>query len=151
MAETRLCDTQSMEVALALLADAANTTRDGKLNVLGVFDAIYAPKFPSAHPSMVLVLRLEALADDWDRKHELDVRFIDEDGAQLLKIDARVLVPPGGDSGRPRRFTHPIQINGLSFKKPGNFAFEIRVNGELATTLPLSILEAKRTSGGAQV
>lgn len=132
-----------MEVALALLADATNTTRDGKLNVLGVFDAIHARKFPSAHPTMVLVLRLEASTDDWDRKHELDVRFIDEDGAQLLKIDARVVVPAAGESGRPRRFTHPIQINGLGFKTPGNFAFEIRVNGELAVTLPLSVLESK--------
>ena len=132
-----------MDVALALLADAANTTRDGKLNVLGVFDVIYASKFPSAHPSMVLVLRLESAAADGNRQHELDVRFIDEDGAQLLKIDARVVVPPTPESGRPRRFTHPIQINGLQFKKPGNFAFEVRLNGDLATSLPLTVLERK--------
>ena len=132
-----------MEVALALLADAANTTRDGKLNVLGVFDAIRASKFPSTHPSMVLVLRLEATAADWDQKHELDVRFIDEDGGQLLKINAHIVVPSAPDSGRPRRFTHPIQINGPRFKKPGGFAFEVRVNGQLAVTLPLQVIEAK--------
>ena len=135
-----------MEVALALLADAANTTRDGKLNVLGVFDAIHATKFPSAHPSMVLVLRLEASAADWDQKHHLDIRFIDEDGAQLLKINAHIVVPPAPDSGRPRRFTHPIQINGLRFKKPGGFAFEVRVNGDLAVTLPLQVIESTPAS-----
>jgi len=131
-----------MEVALALLADAANTSRDGKLNVLGIFDAIRAATFPSAHPSMVLVLRLEAAPIDGD-KHDLDIRFIDEDGGQLLKINAQVVVPAPTETGQPRRFTHPIQLNGLRFKKPGNFAFEVRVNSELAATVPLAVLEAK--------
>lgn len=132
-----------MEVALALLADAANTTRDGKLNVLGIFDAIRAPKFPSTHPSLVLVLRLQASPTDTADTHALDVRFIDEDGAQLLKIDAQVKLPALAQPGQPRRFTHPIQINGLRFKQPGNFAFEIRVNGQLAASVPLAVLESK--------
>ena len=132
-----------MDVALALLADAANTTRDGKLNVLGVFDAIRAPTFPAAHPSLVLVLRLEAHALDWDRQHQLDVRFIDEDGHQLLGIKATLSVPPSPDPERPRRFTHPIQINGLNFKRPGHFAFDVRINGQSAATVPLDVLETK--------
>ncbi len=34
-----------MDAALALLADFANESTDGKLNILGVFDTIYAARY----------------------------------------------------------------------------------------------------------
>ena len=114
-----------MDVSLALLADAANTSRDGKLNLLGIFDAIQAAKFPTTHPSMMLVLRLEASAADGDRAHELDVRFIDADGGQVFKLDGRVVVPSSIEPGQPHQFTHPIQINRLALKT----ARPVRVRG----------------------
>ena len=145
-----MCDTAGMDVSLALLADAANTSRDGKLNLLGIFDAIQAPKFPSTHPSMMLVLRLEASAADGDRAHDLDVRFIDADGARLFKIEARVVVPPGMEPGQPHQFTHPIQINGLALKRPGQYAFEVRMDGVLAATVPLRVLRSPAAGAGAE-
>ena len=145
-----MCDTAGMDVSLALLADAANTSRDGKLNLLGIFDAIQAPTFPTTHPSMTLVLRLEASAADGDRAHDLDVRFIDADGARLFKIDARVVVPPGMEPGQPHQFTHPIQINGLALKRPGQYAFEVRVDGVLAATVPLRALRSRVGQQGAE-
>ena len=132
-----------MEVALALLADAANTTRDGKLNVLGVFDVIYASKFPSAHPSMVLVLRLESAAADGNRQHELDVRSSTKTAPSCSRSTPASSCPPPPSPAARVASRHPIQINGLQFKKPGNFAFEVRLNGDLATSLPLTVLERK--------
>ncbi len=145
-----MCDTAGMDVSLALLADAANTSRDGKLNLLGIFDAIQAPKFPTTHPSMTLVLRLEASAADGNRAHDLDVRFIDADGARLFKIDARVVVPPGMEPGQPHQFTHPIQINGLALKRPGQYAFEVRMDGVLAATVPLRALQSRVGQAGTE-
>ena len=49
-----------MDVTLALLADAANVSQDGKLNILGIFNGLGAAAFPATHPSMHLVLRFEA-------------------------------------------------------------------------------------------
>ena len=49
-----------MKVNLALLADGANVSREGKLNILGIFDTIHAGKFPVVHAQMRLVVRLEA-------------------------------------------------------------------------------------------
>lgn len=48
-----------MEVSLALLADYANVTREGKLNLLGLFDRIDARAVPWVHPQMQLVLQNE--------------------------------------------------------------------------------------------
>ena len=39
-----------MEVKVALLADGANVSREGKLNLLGIFDTLFARSFPTTHP-----------------------------------------------------------------------------------------------------
>ena len=121
----RVCDTAGMDVSLALLADAANTSRDGKLNLLGIFDAIQAPTFPTTHPSMTLVLRLEASAADGNRAHDLDVRFIDADGARLFKIDARGGRAAGDGAGAAASVhaPHPDQRSGAEAAGP------VRVRG----------------------
>ena len=49
-----------MNVRLAVLADYANVTGDGKLNILGIFDRINLLQIPAVHPQMHLVLRIEA-------------------------------------------------------------------------------------------
>ena len=51
-----------MRVSLALLADYSNVSREGKLNILGIFDTIYAPRFPTTHAHLQLVVRFEAEA-----------------------------------------------------------------------------------------
>ena len=48
-----------MHVAFALFADAANLSQEGKLNILGVFDAVQVATMPTVHPRATLVLRLK--------------------------------------------------------------------------------------------
>lgn len=128
-----------MELALALMADAANTSADGKLNVLGVFDAINAPSFPVTHPSMVLVLRFDAGSVDWDTKQDINIRLINEDGDEMLKVDAALTVPRGSDVANRHRFTSQFQINGLPLKQPGDYAFDIIINGDRKGQVPLTV------------
>jgi len=49
-----------MKLTLFLAADYANITREGKLNVMGIFNDIYARTFPARHSSMHLVAKLGA-------------------------------------------------------------------------------------------
>ena len=128
-----------MDVALALLADAANLSADGKLNVLGAFDAVRARTFPATHARLVLVLQLEAHTADWDKPHPLAIRFINEDGKELFKMEASITVPAGADPARPARFTNQFQINGLRFDRPGDYAFDILLDGATAKRLPLRV------------
>ena len=60
-----------MQVKLALLADYANVTAEGKLNILGIFDRINVVGVPAVHPQMHFILRLEAHPAEWDRTHPL--------------------------------------------------------------------------------
>jgi hypothetical protein len=40
-----------MHVSFALFADAANLSQEGKLNILGVFDAVQVATMPTVHPA----------------------------------------------------------------------------------------------------
>lgn len=68
-----------MNVAFALLADAANQSREGKLNILGAFGEIYATNFPARHPEMHLVLRLDASPAEAGLRKKIRIIFLDQD------------------------------------------------------------------------
>ena len=68
-----------MNVNLAVLCDAANVSREGKLNILGEFDSIHVATFPLVYPTMVLVVRLEAHPTEAG-EHSLKLHLVDEDG-----------------------------------------------------------------------
>ena len=53
-----------MHVQFALFADAANVSQEGKLNILGIFDALHVGQLPSLHPRATFVVRLKAVAED---------------------------------------------------------------------------------------
>ncbi|MBC7562156.1 MAG: hypothetical protein H7305_04500 [Gemmatimonadaceae bacterium] len=53
-----------MHVQFALFADAANVSQEGKLNILGVFDALHVGQLPSLHPRATFVVRLKAVTED---------------------------------------------------------------------------------------
>ena len=50
----------AVEVTVAVLADYANVSQDGKLNIMGIFQEINPPALPFALPQMYLVLSLSA-------------------------------------------------------------------------------------------
>src|SRR5215207_2107254 len=49
-----------MHISFALFADAANISQEGKLNIMGVFDAVQVGALPTMHPRATLVVRLKA-------------------------------------------------------------------------------------------
>lgn len=63
-----------MDLKFALLADHATLTRDGKLVIVGDFDAITAPKLPATHPQFFVVVRFQASITEGTGSHRLDSR-----------------------------------------------------------------------------
>jgi hypothetical protein len=53
-----------MHISFAVFADGANLSQEGKLNVLGVFDALAVGGFPAVHPRTHFVVRLKGTVDD---------------------------------------------------------------------------------------
>ena len=131
-----------MEVDLAVVADAANVSQEGKLNILGVFDTIWAREFPFRHAAMVFVVRFTADFPDTGSR-QLQVRLIDADGEQLFKAEGPLKVPAGGP-GRPSKPHVIMGLGGVSFPKPGDFSFEVIVDEQHMRSVPIYIMEAPK-------
>lgn len=136
----------SMEVPLAVLADAANVSREGKLNIFGIFGRIIASNFPSLHPQMQLVLTFEAESVEGGQEKKIEVRLMDGDGNMVLAITGTLKVPKAKNPAYPIVINHIFPLPGVPFPKAGDYAFKILVNGETKKTVPL--LVAQRLSQG---
>lgn len=124
---------------MALLADAANVSREGKLNVLGVFDTIYARQFPTVHPHMALVLRLEAASDE-EGPHDIEVQLVAPDGTVLVRAPGTVTLP-GFAPGDPIGFDHVLSFANTRFAGPGRYAVRVAVDGVVVVALVLRVAE----------
>lgn len=86
-----------MLVSFALFADAANLSQEGKLNVLGVFDALQVGSLPAVHPRAHLVVHLKGTQADVGR-HTVTLRWINPKGSELWTSNGELNVgqPPSG-------------------------------------------------------
>jgi hypothetical protein len=71
-----------MHISFALFADGANISQEGKLNILGVFDAVQVGAVPSVHPRATLVVRLKGSSADAG-SHLITLRWLNPEGSEL--------------------------------------------------------------------
>ena len=86
-----------MQVSFALFADAANLSQEGKLNILGVFDAVQVGALPTVHPRAHLVVRLKGTRADVGT-HTVTLRWINPDHNELWNSTGQLDIgapPPG--------------------------------------------------------
>ena len=128
-----------MEVTLALLADAANMS-DGKLNILGTFDALNATAFPVRHPEMMLVMRFEAPPAEYDSQKRLDIKLIDADGDTLGGVEGQIQIGKA-EHGRTLRLQHILTIRDIVFPRPGDYVFAILIDGRTEAQVPVQLID----------
>lgn len=127
-----------MKVTLAVLADYANTTREGKLNIMGIFGRIWAGTFPAKHPVARLVITLEADITDSRRTKKLEVQLRDEDGHNLFHLGADI--SPGEIApGKPWSSNQILEFQNLTFEKPGSYTFDIYLDNNCVRQVPLEV------------
>lgn len=86
-----------MQVSFALFADAANLSQEGKLNILGVFDALQVSALPAVHPRAHLVVHLKGTPNDVGG-HSVTLRWLNPSGNELWNSAGELNVgppPPG--------------------------------------------------------
>lgn len=135
-----------MDVAFALLADAANISREGKLNILGVFERIQGTKFPLTWPRMVLVTRFIASAAEFGSEKALDIVTLDADGKQLGRVSGKMKIQKGAP-GRMLKINHIFPMT-LTFPAPGQYSIEVLVGGESKVTVPLEVIQQEQKQNG---
>src|ERR1700693_4030079 len=82
-----------MHISFAVFADAANLSQEGKLNILGVFDAVQVAGLPTIHPRTHFVVRLKANGDDVGT-HKLAFRWLSPRDEELWSSSGEMNVAP---------------------------------------------------------
>ena len=119
-----------MRQTLGLLADAANTTSDNKLNILGEFNIIRASELPTTIASLTLIFRLEADGIE-EHEHAIHVRLLDDDGMLVRPVlDGSFKLSPSGYEGVPRRIVGIVPIALATFERAGTYTFDILVDNQ---------------------
>ena len=134
-----------MRVTLAVLADYANISQEGKLNILGIFDRVQVAELPTSLPQMHFVLRLEAHAAERDRAHSVEIRLHDPDGQAVFEIKGEV-TPRGGQPGLPVLTNQILGLNNLRLQQTGGFNFVVFINNDLKAEVPLLVDQAPKTA-----
>jgi hypothetical protein len=120
-----------MELDLALLADAANVTREQKLNILGEYDTLISNQETlRLPPGSVLILRVIAHINELGAPHTVGVRLRDGDGnLRWSSPDLEVKFPEPEVHGLPSRCHIIAGIGGLPFPDEGSYEFEVSLDG----------------------
>jgi hypothetical protein len=119
-------DGSPMKIPMAFLADEANISQEGKLNVLGIFDRIAAAEFPVMHPRMVFCFRVQAGFTDGGRTYPVQIRLLSPGDDVLFEAAGEIappIVPPGELSTANQVFT----LVGLQFATAGAYRFVVTV------------------------
>ncbi len=131
-----------IRVPLHVLADSANVSREGKLNLLGIFENIHAIGFPATHTALALVFSIEADTGDATREHDMVIDVVDSDGKSIANISGKLKF--GQTTSGKVRSNQIIYFNGIQFGKPGTYEFKIIINGEERAFVPLELIEHKQ-------
>lgn len=132
-----------MNVNLAVLADYSNISREGKLNILGIFNLIRAKAFPLVLPAMQLVMTFEAPHSEVGTTKNVRVKLMDGDGRQILEIGGQFTLA-GGTPGETMKSNHIINFNNIAFPRVGDYVFCILINEEEKTRVPLKVIQIQQ-------
>jgi hypothetical protein len=126
-----------MHVSFALFADAANLSQEGKLNVLGVFDAVHVAQFPALHPRATLVVRLKGTQSDVG-VHPMTLRWVNGRGAELWTSNAELSVAASPGPSTEMDMPVIVQID-LPLDSPGDYRMFVELDGVRRTEAMLHV------------
>lgn len=124
-----------METEIFTLADFAQDN-NSKLTIVGTFDSINAKQFPAQHPACSIACRLRFAASEGG-EHEFKLRLIDASGKEVVQPvlgKINIGAPPNGQFAT---INMVINFNNLQFERPGRYSFEMYVDGDWKSGLPL--------------
>lgn len=124
-----------MEIEIFTLCDFAQDN-NSKLTIVGTFDSIQAKQFPVQHPACTVACRLRFAAKEAG-DHDFKLRLIDITGKECIQpIQGNINIPvPVG--GQTATLNFVFNFNQLQFEKPGRYSFELYLNGDWKSGLPL--------------
>jgi len=138
-----------MHLSFALFADGANLSQEGKLNILGVFDAMQVASFPSVHPRAHLVVRLKGTRADVG-VHQVVLSWKNPQGSELWNSNGQLDIgaPPPQVTEIDMPLIAPID---LPLDGPGVYTMTITLDRERQGELRLHVRDAATPMPGAML
>jgi hypothetical protein len=113
--------------AVFLFCTDATARPDGKLDIHGVFNELYAPDFPARQEQMVVVGIVE-----WQRELQGRIPFavdlVDSGGMSIFSIDGHTEVDARPPSRAPAKSHFILPMKNVLFPEPGRYRLWIRLN-----------------------
>ncbi|MBS1513247.1 MAG: hypothetical protein JST86_20595 [Bacteroidetes bacterium] len=129
-----------MEIEIFTLCDFAQDNQS-KLTIVGTFDSISVKQFPVQHPSCAIACRLRFAAKEAG-DHDFKLRMIDAAGKECIQpIQGNINIPMPAN-GQVVSINLVVNFNQLQFAKAGRYAFEMYIDGDWKTGLPLFVNQA---------
>ena len=114
--------------AVFLFCRDAQTGSDGKLDILGVFNELYAKDFPARQERLVLVGFVA-----WERELEgripFSVELVDAEDMSIFSIEGHTDVDARPPSRAPARTHFILPLKNVIFPAAGRYAVRINLNG----------------------
>lgn len=137
-----------MEATLAVAADNANVSTDGKLNIIGVFQEFTPVGFTALVPQLTLVISWSAEPVEFNSQKEVRISFMGPDPDEKVDVPSiQLTIPEAPRPGEPA-ITHQIlTLQGLPLYRSGPHAFYVQVGGETKARIPLYVREPTEQQG----
>ena len=129
-----------MEIEIFTLSDFAQDN-NSKLTIVGTFDSINSKQFPVAHPACAIACRLRFAAKE-SGEHNFKLRLIDSKGKEIIQpIEGNISIgnPPNGQFAS---INIVVNFNQLKFETAGRYSFELYIDGDWKSGLPLFLNQA---------
>ena len=129
-----------MEIEIFTLADFAQDNAS-KLTIVGTFDSIQSKQFPVAHPACSIACRLRFSTKETGA-HDFKLRLIDQGGKEIIQpVEGSINIgnPPNGQFST---INIVVNFNQLQFEKEGRYSFELYIDGDWKSGLPLFLNKA---------
>jgi hypothetical protein len=127
-----------MKPLLFLVADYANVTAEGKLNVMGIFNSINSFSFPARHSSMYLIAKLAPEFSEYGQKRTFTILLMDADANHIIEVSGEFDVPKGQDGKKPE-VNIVLELKDVIFVKPGRYVLVLLIDKDQKDEMTLHV------------
>ena len=118
-----------------IICDDVRQEMGGKLSLMGLFENIYAPKFPAVHPRIAILTEWSGGQGEFGIK----MRILAPDGKTVIR-ETNSKMSLNGVNYKHRDVS--LHLN-VEFKTPGTYWVENYLDKELINSIPLNVVQVK--------
>lgn len=133
-----------MKLIFSIACDRARERPDGKLDVEGIFNELYAPGFPAQQEQMTVVFVVEWEPEEAGQQ-PLRADLLDEADEKVLTIQGHTDVAERGSDRAPAQTRLVLPLEQVVFPHPGRYRFQLEVGDEVLRAFSVYVTERDET------